>query len=224
MTTETDSTGSPNPNPADTSQANPAPEAAPATAKGEATQQTLLTETPEAGEKAGDPAAKTEGEAGDKPAEKVIPEAYEFKLPEGVTMDADTSAELTAIAKEFKLDQGEAQKVADLGAKQAQRWAEQQQNAIAQQVAEWAQQASADKEIGTPENLAVAKKALDTFGNDALRELLNTSGLGNHPEIIRAFFKAGKAIAEDQVVTGGAGPAAAPKSVASVLYDKTPSL
>jgi hypothetical protein len=82
-----------------------------------------------------------------------------------------------------------------------------------------------DKEFGGPalaENLSVAKKALDAFGTAELRTLLNESGLGNHPEIVRLFFRAGKAISEDRVVTGSTGQAkAGPKSfsdLADVLY------
>ena len=85
--------------------------------------------------------------------------------------------------------------------------------------------AGQDKEFGGPalaENLSVAKKALDAFGTAELRTLLNESGLGNHPEIVRLFFRAGKAISEDRVVTGSTGQAkAGPKSfsdLADVLY------
>ena len=64
-----------------------------------------------------------------------------------------------------------------------------------------------DAEIGgdkLPENLAVARKALETFGTPELKALLNESGLGNHPEVIRFFYRSGKAISEDRVIRGGA--------------------
>ena len=73
---------------------------------------------------------------------------------------------------------------------------------------QWTADAKADKEFGgeaLAENLSVAKKALDQFGTPELRTLLNDSGLGNHPEIIRAFYRAGKAISEDRFVPAGAG-------------------
>ena len=40
------------------------------------------------------------------------------------------------------------------------------------------------------------------FGTPELRDVLNMTGLGNHPEIIRAFYRAGKAISEDAFVSG----------------------
>jgi hypothetical protein len=69
----------------------------------------------------------------------------------------------------------------------------------------WAQEARNDREFGGESlngNLAVAKRAMDTFGTPELAKLLNESGLGNHPEVIRVFYRAGKAISEDGFVTG----------------------
>ena len=72
----------------------------------------------------------------------------------------------------------------------------------------WVDAAQADTEIGGPnlaQNVAVAKKAMDKFGTPELSKLLDETGLGNHPEIVRAFYRAGKAISEDRFV-GGGGP------------------
>jgi hypothetical protein len=72
----------------------------------------------------------------------------------------------------------------------------------------------------------VAKKALDAFGTTELRSLLNESGLGNHPEVIRFMFRAGKAISEDSMVTGTKGEAksAGPRSfndLADAMYSSS---
>ncbi len=136
-----------------------------------------------------------------KPAEPAVPEAYEFAMPEGVQLDHAAADEFSVIAKELKLDQATAQKVADVGAKMAQRQIE----AHVKQVEAWAESVKTDKEIGgdaLPENLAIARKALDAFGTPELKDLLNASGLGNHPAVIKAFYKAGKAISEDRFVAG----------------------
>jgi hypothetical protein len=71
----------------------------------------------------------------------------------------------------------------------------------------WVEQVKADKDIGgdkLDENLGIARKALDHFGTPELKDVLNASGLGNHPAVIKAFVKAGKAISEDTFVTGAA--------------------
>ena len=45
-------------------------------------------------------------------------------------------------------------------------------------------------------------------------------GLGNHPEVLRAFSKAGRAISDDEIESGK-GPAVAPKSAAELIYNNT---
>jgi hypothetical protein len=154
--------------------------------------QTTEGEKPEAG-KTEDDKAKPEG----------APETYEFTAPEGQTLDDGVIAQFSEVAKELNLSQDAAQKVLDkmqpvIAGRQAERL-EAARN-------EWAESAKADKEFGgekLTENLAVAKKAMDAFATPELRTLLNESGLGNHPEIIRAFYRAGKAISEDGFVAGG---------------------
>jgi hypothetical protein len=152
-------------------------------------------------------AAEVKADATEAPPEKVVPEKYEFKEPEGVTLDKEVLGEFEGLAKELKLSQEEAQKVSDIGAKLAQKWEAKQADVIQQASAEWAASASADKEFGgdkLTESLTTAKKALDAFGTPELRTLLNESHLGNHPEVIRFMVRAGKAISEDsKVVTGG---------------------
>lgn len=130
-----------------------------------------------------------------------VPESYEFTMPEGVALDKTAAEEFTAIAKELKLNQADAQKVADVGAKMAQRQAE----AHATLVESWVEQVKSDKEIGgdkLAENLAVARKAIDTFGTPELKDVLNATGFGNHPAVIKAFYKAGMAISGDRFVSG----------------------
>ena len=136
-----------------------------------------------------------------KPTEPVVPESYELKMPDGVQLDSAAAEEFTAIAKELKLDQAAAQKLADIGAKMATRQAQ----AHAQLVETWTEQVKADKEIGgdnLDQNLGIARKAIDTFGSPELKALLNSTGMGNHPEVVKLAFKVGKAISEDRFVTG----------------------
>jgi len=151
------------------------------------------------------------------------PEAYEFKAPEGKEFDPEVINSVSDIAKELDLPQDAAQKMID---KLAPKIQERQMQVIEQVRNDWAQQAQTDKEYGgekLTENLAVAKKALDAFGTPELRSLLNESGLGNNPEVIRFMFRAGKAISEDRFVGGApsGGKSAGPKSfndAASALY------
>lgn len=155
------------------------------------------------------PDAKDGKGADDAGKPQGAPEEYaDFQLPEGVQLDAELTSDLKAVAKELNLTQEQAQKLADLAANKTQGIGARQMEAITAAQQQWTADAKADKEFGGEslnENLGIAKKALDSFGTPELRTLLNESGLGNHPEIIRAFYRAGKAISEDRFVPSGNG-------------------
>lgn len=150
-----------------------------------------------------EPGQKPESDQGTKAAD-AAPEKYEFSPPEGFEFDNVVIDEFSTVAKELNLPQDAAQKILDKMTPVMQaRQAEHLQAARA----EWAESAKADKEFGgekLAENLGVARKALDAFTTPELRNLLEESGLGNHPEVIRMFYRAGKAISEDRFVGGGA--------------------
>lgn len=150
------------------------------------------------------------------------PEKYEFKAAsDEVKFDDKVIGAFSEVAKELNLPQKDAQKILD---KVAPLMAAQQVAAQAAAKSAWEAASQSDKEFGGEkinENLTVAKKAFDAFGTPELRKLLDDSGLGNHPEIIRAFYRAGKAISEDKVVTGGAG-AVGSQTAANALYPSQP--
>ena len=55
---------------------------------------------------------------------------------------------------------------------------------------QWAADVKADKEIGGDNlisNLSAAQRALDQFGTPELKEYLNTTGLGNHPDLVKTL-------------------------------------
>lgn len=134
------------------------------------------------------------------------PIEYDLKAPEGMQLDVEALDEFKGIAKELGLENESAQKLTDIGTKLAAKWEAKQVEKIQQVQAEWAEQSNTDKRFGgdaLKQNLGIAKKALDTFGSPELQQLLNQSGLGNHPEVINAFVNIGKAISEDKFVSGG---------------------
>lgn len=178
------------------------------------------------------PAVETTEPDGDKPNEgegkpedgkdkkaEGVPEAYAFKAPEGSELDKEAVAQFEPIARELNLNQEQAQKLVDLyGSKVMPQLMKQQAEVWQKQVADWGDAAKADKEIGGDKfdgNLTRAKQALDKFGTPELREFLETSGMGNNPELIRAFYKVGAAMSEDTLVTSNE---TGQRSAAEVLY------
>lgn len=131
------------------------------------------------------------------------PEQYKFANSED--FDQDILGQFSDVAKELNLSQEAAQKVLDKMAPAIESRQAEQLQAVREQ---WAAEAKADAEYGgdkLDENLSAAKRALDAYATPELRTLLNDSGLGNHPEVIRFMVRAGKAISEDKFVTGGRG-------------------
>ena len=68
--------------------------------------------------------------------------------------------------------------------------------------------------------MATARRAIERFGTPALRQLLNETGLGNHPEMVRLAVRVGRALAEDSVAGARAAPQATQSedAVLAVLY------
>lgn len=130
----------------------------------------------------------------DKP--EGAPEQYaEFQLPEGFQVDTVVMGEFQTLAKELNLPQETAQKLVDLQAKVETARAE----AFSQQVNDWKSSCQNDKEYGGKDfeaNAAVANKALVEYGSPELVKMLQETQLGNHPEMVRAFYKIGKQLEE----------------------------
>lgn len=156
----------------------------------------------------------------DKAKAESVPEKYEFKSPiEGQELDADMAAALDPVARELGLNNEQAQKLVDIygkdilpkiEARQAENWAKQTEA--------WASEVKTDKEIGGDgfvANIGLAQKALDQFAPAGLRDYLETTGLGNHPDLVRFCVKVGKAMSEDSVVMPNTG---GQRSQADILY------
>lgn len=152
------------------------------------------------------------------------PEKYaEFTAPEGVKLDPEATAEFEGIAKSLDLDQAKAQGLVDLGSKLVQRVAQQQADAHALQVQQWLTESKADKEFGGERfdaSVTTARKAVERFGTPQLKTLLDQTGLGNHPEVVRLFQRIGTAISEDAFINAPSAGGSKP-SMAARLYPKT---
>ena len=171
----------------------------------------------------GDEEGSIAGNAGDKPPLQLAgaPEAYDVKAPEGMPFDKEV---FDAVAEDFKamdLSNDAAQRVVDLYAgkvlpllkSRAEAGAEAAQLERAAQIRKtWADEARADPEIGGAnfeQTVDACAQVWDRFGikkGEGVRQLLDESGLGNHPDILRFLSRVSKGTGEGQFVpSDGAG-------------------
>lgn len=126
------------------------------------------------------------------------PEAYQLTPPEGLEITPDILAEAAPVFKEIGLSNDQANKLMPLAGQFAERLMDAQVDAFSQLKKEWVQEAKADPQIGgtrwreTEHLIATALDAAGAPRGSKFRQLLDETGLGNHPEMIRVFRTLGQ--------------------------------
>lgn len=190
------------------------------------------------------PEQKTESKPGEQnkegsQSEAPLPTYESFKLPDGYTADEARLGEFTKDLGEFekltKADHAEVQKlgqklvdkhVAELQTT-VQRINEYYQTAFEKQKTDWKDSFEKDPEWGGPRKEATINSALEfirTHGGsqeqqNEFRQLMNQTGIGNHPALIRLLARANTALKEGSPVPASA-PAKAPQSKIERRYGK----
>lgn len=160
--------------------------------------------------------ADDEDQGANKDKEEVegAPEAYEdFVAPEGMELNAETLDSFKEFAKSVNLPQAKAQALVDMATGLVANAQTAQAEAFAAEADGWREATLKDAEFGgtkLAEALPLAVRARDQFGTPELKALLDASRLGDHPEVVRFFYKVGKATSEDTFVPGGTKTATAP--------------
>lgn len=210
------------------------------TAEGDADQSLLGGAGTEAGSGDGSKdAGQADGDGeGAESAADGPPETYELSVTvkdaEGkdVPVEIDTALleKATPLFKDAGLTNDQANKLAPLAMEIESRVLQQQADNFDAMKADWAKDAKADKEIGGAKfdaSLGLAAKALDMLGfpkGSEFRKLLDDTGLGNHPDMIRAFARVGAKVGEDSdFVRSDATPPAKRDPLAEQYPDDVPS-
>lgn len=139
-----------------------------------------------------------------------VPEAYEFNLPDGLTISDEQKAAFTVVAKEAKMSQEQANSLLKMHADivmEQQRQAEEIKN-------QWMNEC-ANQGLNTPENLAAAKIAVDTFGGGDAMNALIESGAAYHPAVQAFLQRIGHLLKEDNAPDG---KAATQQTAADLLF------
>jgi hypothetical protein len=148
------------------------------------------------------------------PAEQEAPQpdpipqqdVYDLQMPEGVQLDREMLSSAMPVFQDAGISRDQAQKLVPLVTQVQQRIYAQQNDEFAAVRLEWAKAAKADTEIGganfkeTGRLVGVALKAGGAGDKThELRELMNESGLGNHPTVLRVFRKLGSRVSGGHV-------------------------
>lgn len=167
--------------------------------------ETLLDDGKEGSPEAGE--AGEESKEEEKPQEQA-PETYAaFKDLNGNEYAPESVQQFAEAAKKVGLSQEKAQQLFEAMVPTAR---EHMMNDLRTKAQQWALDCEKDPEIGGANfgaNKAVAIAGYRQFATPELRTILNASGLGNHPEVVRHFYRLGKTMQQDNGVHGGASAA-----------------
>lgn len=145
-----------------------------------------------------------------EPAKPDIPEKYELKLPDGAKLDAKHPEAIATFAKENGLSQKAAQALLERDAAHSKAQTEKIDADYKAFVDDLLVKSKADPEIGGANfdaNVNKAQRVIAKFDTDGkLKKVLDESGYGNHPDVIRIFTKIFGAMKEDELVVPSAQP------------------
>lgn len=155
------------------------------------------------------------------PQAQAVPQKYDFKLDEGSLLDAAYVEQFSQFAKEKKLTQDQAQEFLQREAQALNSFVQKQQQEFEKQQSQWVEQIKTDPEIGGDkfnQSIELAHRALKEFASDSFLKELETTGYGNHPELVRVFAKIGNLIKEDKMISPSA--AGGTRSIEEIFYGK----
>ena len=165
-------------------------------------------DNPDGGNPAGDdgsnPPGGGGGTGGDGGGAGEVPENYEFNLGEGLTITDEQKTAFTAIAKDAKLSQAQADSLLKMHSEIINGYMHAAEDAIEKNIAEC-------QKLGltSQENLGFARTAVNTFGGSEAMQVLIDTGAINHPAVCKLFVTIGQLISEDKPadthVGGGKG-------------------
>lgn len=138
----------------------------------------------------------------DKPAEEPATSEVELKLElkDGVS-ETDLS-EVLEFAKENKLSQEAAQKIIDSRSALHSKFAQAQAQALSNAIESWKTEVKNDPEIGGDnfgKSIELANLTISHYDKE-FKDVLDKTGLGNHPKVLRLLARIGKDLQDDSMV------------------------
>lgn len=166
--------------------------------------------------KEGDPKEPADAtKDGDKPAEdgskeaEKVPVKYDLKLPEKSLLPPEHLAGIEEFAKTNNLSPESAQQMVQREHNLVNALITAQQEQAQADAQAWHEAVAKDPQLGGENFKATAfyaQKGMQIHGTQALESILNETGYGNHPEVVRLLAKLGRASAPDSFEQSGALP------------------
>lgn len=137
--------------------------------------------------------------------------------------------ELTAIAQKHNIPQAAAADILQWQAKFASQAAAHLDEELAAEIKQHVRNEAVKnaklvhQEWGTDpktvaDNEAAVALAMRQFADDDFKALMQSTGLGSHPAVVRVMLKVGKAISDDKFIAGNKGGGSEPKDLAHRMF------
>lgn len=183
---------------------------------GKETGSTLMTETGNESATEQEAGNSSEQGGGESKAEPNKAEPYTLTAPEGYPISEKELSDFNRHCLEVGMTKEQAEKSLEMLHSNFKSMQEQ----FEAQRQDWVREIKSDKEFGGEKfsaSVADAKKALAQFDADgSVRTMLDATGYGDNPAVIRLFARIGRALGEDKMI-GGRGTGSE-KSLAERLY------
>ena len=153
-----------------------------------------------------------------------IATAFELEVPKDGLLTKEYVDRFQKDAIAAGLSKDEAKDLLDTQYRAVKDFQDRNNTSVEQAKQQWKDASRADPEIGGDnfnKTAELSRRVVEKFGNEAFRKLLNETGFGNYPEVLRFFSKVGAAFSEDQLRPGSASSGGTTKSKEEILFGGT---
>lgn len=145
---------------------------------------------------------------------------FNFSIPEHIDIDQKALEDFRPVAESMRISPQNMQSLVDIAIDMHDRAQTSQKEQEETLNTQWIEKTKNDPDIGgvhLQNSVATAQHALQSFASPELISILDHTGLGNHPDMVKMFCAIGKAISEDRFITSNSG-APARRSLEQILY------
>jgi hypothetical protein len=175
--------------------------------------------------------AETEKESEDEGSDEEAEDSEEskevdysdLKAPEGSKLNSADSEKIIEFAKENNLSKDAAEKLLKQVSESREEYFSSLQTEFKEKVKQWESDTKADKEVGGDgfkKNVELSRQVVERFGTKEFKDMVNNTGFGSHPEVVRMFSRIGKAMDSDSFVKSGS-KSSGERSIEEIFYGKS---